>query len=287
MSSRMKVQHSKKIGEIAESEIKKRLLNLSNPMKPSYDLGIDFFCELLENDLPSSKYFLVQAKGTQKFGKKWHRCIDKKTIKSWMSHVYPVFLVVYDMESGNSYWMSIHEHRRDLIHKMKTRSRTICLTIDKSQLLREEDFVRKIEEDLASINFSVELLLGHPQFIGSGYVRRIPLVYLPDKVIRNIGVNIRLSLFYLASHYFYLAGQKQKAYSLCKFLTNFDRNHYDNFVLMGRICRSLGKTEEAKENYEEAIEICKRDTRWDKLKKPSDASIGDVISSIRKEMETL
>jgi len=56
---------------------------------------------------------------------------------------------------------------------------------------------------------------------------------------------------------------------------------------MGRICRSLGKTEEAKESYEEAIEICKRDTRWDTLKNPSDPSIGDIISSIRKEIESL
>jgi len=287
MSSRMKIQNSKKIGEIAEAEIRKRLLSISNPMKPSYDVGIDFFCDLLEEDSPSSKFFLVQAKGTQRFGKKWRRCIDKKIIESWLAHVYPVFLVVYDMEGDNCYWMSMHEHRKNLIRKMNTQSRTICITIDKSQLLREEDFVRKIKEDMASINFSVELLLGRPQFIGSGYVRRIPLLYLPNKVIHNIGVNIRLSLFYLASHYFYLAGQKQKAYSLCKFLTNFDKAHYDNFVLMGRICRSLGKTEEAKESYEEAIEICKRDTRWDTLKNPSDPSIGDIISSIRKEIESL
>jgi len=51
------------------------------------------------------------------------------------------------------------------------------------------------------------------------------------------------------------------AYSLGKVLADFDHGHYDHFVLLARICRKLGKKEEAKANYETAIQICKSRAR--------------------------
>lgn len=284
------IQARRKTGEIAELEIKKRLSSFSNPMKPTYDVGIDYYCDLLEDGSPSSKFFLVQAKGTQKFGEKWGRSIEKRVVGFWLAQVSPVYLVVYDVESDNCYWMSIHRQRRSLIEKMQSDSRTIYVTMDRSRVLElgpNDDFVRLFREDLASISYSLDLSRGLPQPIGTGYVKRIPVLFLPDWTIGNINHNIRMCLVTLASHHFYLQDEKDRAYFLCKFLTDFDKSHYDHFVLFGRICGSLRKMEEAMASYDEAIAICKRDPRWDKRKAPSDPSIRDLVTSIEEEKKRL
>ena len=58
-------------------------------------------------------------------------------------------------------------------------------------------------------------------------------------------------------------------------------------LFLARICNTLGKDDEAEENYDFAIEICKRDKNWNKLKKDTDASIEEIIESIQKEKENL
>ncbi|MBK5134124.1 DUF4365 domain-containing protein [Candidatus Bathyarchaeota archaeon] len=277
-----------RIGEIAEMEIKKRLSAFSNPMKPTFDLGIDLYCELLDaGGVPSFKYFLVQAKGTTEFQNKWRRYFKKNTIQYWLQQPYPVYLVVYDMSSEQCYWMSINEHKNDLLKKIQSPSKKVPITIDKSHMLVEKEFAKQINEDITSIGFSLNLSRGFPQFTGTGYVKKIPLLILSGPVIHNIGVNIRLSLLFLARHYFYFSNDKDQAYFLCKFLTEFDKQHYDHFVLMGQICSSLGKTDESKRNYETAIEICKLDKNWDKRKTTSDTSIKDIIAYIQKEITKL
>jgi len=56
---------------------------------------------------------------------------------------------------------------------------------------------------------------------------------------------------------------------------------------MGQICLALERKEEAISYYNQAIEICRRDTNWNKRKRPSDPSIEDIIISIKKEMKGL
>ena len=70
-------------------------------------------------------------------------------------------------------------------------------------------------------------------------------------------------------------------------MATFDKDHYDHFVFLARICHTLGKDDEAKENYDLAIEVCKRDKKWNKMKKPTDASIEEIIETLEKEKATL
>jgi tetratricopeptide (TPR) repeat protein len=287
MPSKVKVPRSQRLAVISESEIKERLSYFSIPRKLDLDIGIDFSCELLEDDSPSSKYFFVQAKGTKHFGKYWRRNIKKTTITYWLQQPSPVFLVVYEENSGNCYWLSVEDNRKSLIEKMRTDSETIQIKIDRSHILekgknKNGEFIRKIEEDIASVN----LIRGHPQFIGEGYVKRLPIVYLSKGAVVNIKGNIRTSMLYLINHYL-LNKDIENAYLLCDFLTKFDKSHYDHFVLFGSINKFLGKREEAKKSFEEAIKICKRDKEWNMLKKPLDLSIEEIIALIEKEMESL
>ena len=93
-------------------------------------------------------------------------------------------------------------------------------------------------------------------------------------------------MLYLITHYL-LSNDIKNAYLLCDFLTKVDKSHYDHFVLFGRINKLLGKKEEAKKSFEEAIKICRRDRKWNMLKAPSDPSLEEIIASIEKEMESL
>ena len=56
---------------------------------------------------------------------------------------------------------------------------------------------------------------------------------------------------------------------------------------MGQIYRIVGKKEEARNYFTKAIQICKKDPNWNRLKKPSDPSIEDIIRMIENEMKRL
>lgn len=272
-----------RIGSVAETEIKAMLQSFSIPMKPEPDVeGVDFYCKLEDGTI-----FLVQAKGAERFGEKWTGYFDRKTIISWLNQLTPVFLIVYDLEKETYYWKSVHKNRNDLIEKLNSPRKWVSITINKSEMLSREEFAKQVKADSQSMEYTYDLFRGFPRFIGNGYVKKIPILVLPDWLIHNLGVNIRLTLYTLANHYLLLGNNKAKAYFLCKFLTDFDKSHYDHFRLMGQICLALERKEEAISYYNQAIEICRRDTNWNKRKRPSDPSIEDIIISIKKEMKGL
>jgi len=292
MRTGKRIPWSRRLGGIGESAIESRLKYFSNPMRPEpeHDIGIDFYCELIEDGSPSLKFFLVQAKGTQHFDNKWGRSFDKRTIHFWLNQPFPLYIIVYDDTEKNCYWMSVEEQRNKILERMRSgNTKTIRLTVDRTRILGQDKnvaFVQKIKEDLDSLNFRLDLVRGTPQFIGKGYVRAIPVIYLPKNLITSIRERIRISMNYLIHNYL-LRKDTSNAYSLCEFLTRFDRGHYDHFVLFGNICKLLGKQKEACSSYRQAIEICKGDKNWNRLKKSTDPSIEDIISSIENEMRKL
>lgn len=278
---------NQRLGMIGEKVIESRLAYFSSPMRPPIDVGIDYHCHL-ENNTPP--YFLVQAKGTQHFDEKWGRSLDRGTIEFWLSQQYPVYLIIYDEKEKKCYWLSIEQRRKELIDKLKTGQATVYVTVDKSNTLEEgknENLHEQIKKDSASIRFIQNLIQGKPEFMGEGYVRTVPLIRLAKDIELNIYENIRMSIVYLAQHYYYLENDYQKAYFFCKFLADFDKSHYGHFVLLARICTSLGKKEEANNYYDEAIKICKRDTRWNSKKRPSDPTIEELISTINREKQNI
>jgi len=286
------ISWNRRLGGIGETAIEHRLRYFSQPLKtlPEHDEGIDFYCILDGTDSLPSRIFLVQAKATEHFDSRWGRSFDKETIEFWLSQLYPVYIVVYDEISKNCYWYSIEE-KRDAMARMlaSPEKKTIYLAIDKTRMLaldRNDDFVRKINEDSDSLSFRLNLVRGTPQSVDKGYVRKRHTLLLPDFVMSNIRSGVRTSLNYLIDNYVY-RNDIDTAYNLCKFLTTFDKGHYDHFVLLGNICSLLGRREEACSSYRQAIEICKEDKEWNLRKKPTDPPIEDVIASIEKGMKSL
>jgi len=286
MKTEPKVPLSRRRGGSAEDEIKARLKYFSIPAKPELDIGLDLCCELLEEEKPTGKFFGVQAKGTESLDHlAWS--IKRTTLEYWLMQSFPVFLIVYDESADNCYWISIIQNLQDIVKKLAPASKTVSISINKSHILgkcghQKDDFIREVK----NATFLLDLFRGRPQ-LGEGYVRRgAPLAILSKGVVLNLNENIRTSLNFLINHYI-CTNKIHIAFFLCEFLTKFDTAHYDHFFKMGQIYRILGKKEEARKYFTKAIQMCKADPNWNRLKKPSDPSIEDIIKMIENEMKRL
>jgi hypothetical protein len=282
-----KIPEYRKRGRSGEHEIASLLSTISNVMVPDYDFGLDFYCELLESNSPSGKFFWVQAKATQQFDDDfWSQYVDKKNINLWLKQVFPVFVLVFEQNSGKCYWLSVEEYRTAWTKKLLDSNDSIQVIVDRKHFFQrngeKREFIERIKSDLILTN----AIHGIPHMIGDGYVRSIPILVLSEPVISNVRHTVRLGLDYLINDLI-IKKNFQGAYELLRLLADFDRGHYDHFLALARVCRVLGRISEARDNYNIAIGICKDDPNWDKLKKPEDVSIGDIIKRIEKELSDL
>ena len=279
-----KIPKFRRIGESGQLEVASLLANFANVMMPEYDVGLDFFCELIENDdAPSGVFFWVQAKATQDFGDYWSEHIDKKTIRLWLTRTSPVFIIVLERSSGLFYWASIHDSREQLLAELSNPDETINFSVERLRLLEKcgenSDFVKKIRHDTVLVN----AIHGIPSMVGDGYVRSIPILHLSNAARENVRQRIRLGFDYLIGDS-WLKSNLQEAYLLGKLLASFDLGHYDHFVFLARICLQLGKKEEAKAYYQKAIDVCKSDPNWNILKKKTDPFIEEIIENLENEL---
>jgi hypothetical protein len=84
MYRKVKITKNQMRGRKGEHAIENRLASFSNIMHPEHDVGIDYFCELIEHGSLSGRYFCVQAKSTKSFGECWIGGIKKETLQSWL-----------------------------------------------------------------------------------------------------------------------------------------------------------------------------------------------------------
>jgi len=274
------VPRNNRLGTIGEKAIQSRLANFSNPTKCENDIGIDFYCELLENDSPSIPFY-VQAKSKKHFDKSLGVCIPKTTIFYWLQQPHPVFLIVYDDYTKECYWLSIEDIRYDLIRKLfKTSKDTIYIKVGKSSILKQgEDKNKPFIEKIKLSYDSIQLYRGQPQFIGDDYVKKIPSCPRSDIELHQIEGNVRASLYSLIQYY-EKTNDLETAYICCEFLAKFDKSHYNHFVWLGKIYKIIGKPGEAMQSFREALSICHSDKKLPVNRK------NEIIESIEKEMRS-
>lgn len=279
-----KIPRFRRTGKGGEHEIASVLGYFANIMSPEHDVGFDFLCELLENNQPSGNFFWVQAKTTEKFDENWTQRVDKKTITLWLKQFYPVFIILYEKSSDTVYWASVEEKRKEWEPKLGDKRKTVEVLVDRSYKLQKNnenlEFKKIVKRDIILAN----AVHGVPHMMGEGYVRSIPILQLSEVARRNIRHRIRLGFNYLIGDY-WLRSNPEEAYNLGKLLASFDKHHYDHFLVLARLCHQLGLDDEARDNYDSAIEVCKRDEEWNKRKKPTDVSIEEIIASIEKEKQ--
>ncbi len=267
------------LGAVGEDAVQAHLKYFSISSKYDVDAGIDFYCELIENNSPSIPFY-VQAKAVEHFDKTWGRSISKSTIKYWLNQQHPVFLIIYDDETKNCYWMSIEDRRQDFIKKINsTDTDTIYISVDRTNMLEQKkdanvDFVNKIKIDSGSIL----LFQGRPPFLGNEYVKQVPLAPRTPAELLQIHQNVRASMYSLVRHQLE-KGDLEKAYSYCRFLAEFDKNHYTHFVWLGRTAKALNLNDVAQNGYGEAIRLLELDKNW------PDDSKRNILSALRAEMQ--
>jgi tetratricopeptide (TPR) repeat protein len=279
MTRNVTVPWEERLGKIGEDAIEMRLLHFSITAKDQIDVGIDFYCHLLEDISPSMIYFGVQSKGTRHFDENWGHSIKKTTIGYWLTRPFPMYLIVYDEKEEKCYWWSVEEHRYDLIKNLhESGAATVYITVDRLHVLekgKNEEFVRKIREDSAL----VELFRGRPQFKGEGYVKTIPNAPRSSNELLMVKENIRQGLYSLIVHHLQ-RNELEPAYLYCDFLAKFDKSHYNHFLWLGLINKTMGKKKEAQISLQEALKICESDKNWPR------ESIGKIITYIKEEIES-
>jgi hypothetical protein len=265
------------------------LKSFAQVLRPVLEYAMDFYCRLLQNGKPSNKIFGVEVKSTDIFKKHYSESIEKDMVKFWLTQPFPVYVVVYEESSDNCYWTSVEDNREEWINELLKDKKSITIRMDRAKVLEKnqnEAFIQKIEQDIIIVNAN----RGIPQFVTKGYedyaIGYIPILKLSDAARENVRGTIRYGFNYLIKDSV-LRGDCQSAYTLGKLLADFDHGHYDHFVLLARICRKLGKKEEAKKNYEIAIQICKSDPNWDKKRLPDAPYIGEIIRNIEHELRDL
>lgn len=268
------------LGDIGETEIKSRLQRFSTVTKIERDVGIDFYCELIVNGVPSIPFY-IQAKSSQHLNAQGGCSVKKSTVKYWLTRPHPVYIIFYDGKKDICYWKSIEEERYVLTEKfLNCESKTIYITFSPSNILYRDDnnkiFIKKLEEDYLSLL----LFQGSPQFSGRGYVKRIPETpRTPNEYIR-IKENARASLYSLIVHHLNI-GESEEAIKYGEAVAIFDESHYNHFAWLGYLYKKKNEKAKAKINFEKAIDICKRDQKWER------AEINKIISTLEYELNIL
>ena len=263
MSSGVKVTWETRLGSIAESEIESRLKYFSLPVKYNLDVGIDFYCELIKNETPSTPFY-VQAKGNEHFDDNWGQGIKKSTIVYWLNQPFPVFLVAYDEHERECYWMSIEDSRYPLLQRFETKGETLYIKMDKSHVLARgrdanAEFISKIRDGVLSIM----MWRGVAWPKGEGYVKQIPMPPRSEVELLNLKETIRMNSYSLIQHYA-AKNDLPSIYDMCSFLAKFDKWHYNHFLWLGLVCMNLGRREEAIRSFDEALKICEMDKTWER-----------------------
>ena len=266
MPSKVVIPWVKRLGTAGESRIKSCLCYFSNPVKYAEDYGIDFYCELIENDTPTMPFY-VQAKTSGYFHENWGVPIKKSTICYWLKQPSPVFIMVFDEHGKKIYWKSVEESRCEWLKKLHEEStETITVNIDVNNRLEEsigrnQIFIEKIKRDALSVLMS----RGYAQLFGDGYVRELPELPRTELELKLLKDNVRFNLYSIVRYYKDIKRDLKPTKPICEFLTTFDPSHFNQFEWLGDVYLSLGDKDGALSNYEEALRMCKSDKDWKRL----------------------
>lgn len=125
---------SQSVGDVAADLLSATLSRFSNvvPIPQSRDLGIDFYCELVDQDgYPTGQIFNIQCKGTNEVkreGKNFSISVKVTTANYWLIQPSATFLVVVDLSKNSFYWA----YPREQLAKNSSweKQKTVSIAVD-------------------------------------------------------------------------------------------------------------------------------------------------------------
>jgi hypothetical protein len=178
--------------------------------------------------------------------------------------------------------MSIEDRRYDLLGRMGSLADTIYVSMDRTRNLGRgnataREFAMKVKDDARS----VAMWKGIAYPTGQDYVKKIPGPPRSSVEISRLMETIRMNMYSLIQYYLF-SNDLKNAHLCSMFLTEFDKSHYNHFVLDGQISMLINDRERALTSLREALDICERDKQWpresmDKIKE----AIRGMIESIQ------
>lgn len=110
---------SQKIGSNAADLLSSVLTQVCNviPVPQDRDFGIDFICEIIQEDHPTGKLFNVQCKGQEEANIKGDIItlpIAVTTLNYWLLQPNPTFLIIVDCQNSIFYWSFPQEFLSEL-----------------------------------------------------------------------------------------------------------------------------------------------------------------------------
>ena len=117
---------SQRFGEIAADTFSTTFTKFCNviPVPQSRDLGIDFICEVMNDEEPTGLSFSAQCKGRNETGRKNFSLsvnISVTTINYWLLQRSPTFLFVYTPKTKSFFWCFPLTHVASLDGTWKTK----------------------------------------------------------------------------------------------------------------------------------------------------------------------
>ena len=117
-----------RLATLARSSIEHSLRHLSNGAwlvrsidQNNEDYGEDIFVQIVDRETPTPWTFFIQVKGTRVFEKHLNRegtiikdSIDMGHVRLWCSHRQPVFYMIWDESTQNTYWLCIQDFIEEL-----------------------------------------------------------------------------------------------------------------------------------------------------------------------------
>lgn len=147
-----KRSRSQKIGTSAADLLAAALCESSNvvPVPQDRDLGIDFVCELIDNERPTGLVYFTQSKGTDEAEEDatyFSVSIHVETVNYWLLQPGPVFLFVVDRPKGELYWTFPEAHL--LKKKDWAEAKSITFRVSRANIL--ERTKRPLPEEMLVI----------------------------------------------------------------------------------------------------------------------------------------
>ncbi len=124
---------SQKIGTSAADLLSSVFAEFCNviPVPQERDLGIDFICEIMQEEQPTGKLFNIQCKGKEEPKVESDSItvsIKVATLNYWLLQLNPTFLIVVDCQNGLFYW-SFPQYFLSSLNKNWQENQTVSIPV--------------------------------------------------------------------------------------------------------------------------------------------------------------